>query len=179
LGRSSFAALAAVGFASLSALTNLEFLHLWYLYPRPRPASESRRPPPPPLTRSILPSLTEIQFKGACEYLEEILTRIDAPPLDGLHIIFFNQIIFDTPQLFQFISRRPTLRAPEKGRIEFTSEAFFVKFSSQKSDYTVLRVKVRCTASEWQLSSFEQVCTSSLPPVSTLQDLYILEKRFR
>ena len=32
-------------------------------------------------------------------------------------------------------------------------------------------------ASEWQLSSLEQVCTSSLPPVSTLEDLYILDGR--
>src|SRR6267154_6885831 len=57
---------------SLSALTSLEFLRLHFRYPRPRPALDSRRPPPPPLTRSILPSLTEIRFKGASEYLEEI-----------------------------------------------------------------------------------------------------------
>ena len=29
--------------------------------------------------------------------------------------------------------------------------------------------------SEWQLSSLEQVCIPSLPPVSTLEDLYIYE----
>jgi hypothetical protein len=34
-------------------------------------------------------------------------------------------------------------------------------------------VRILCTASEWQLSSLEQVCTSSLPPLSTLEDLYI------
>ncbi len=36
---------------------------------------------------------------------------------------------------------------------------------------------IRCRASEWQLSSLEQVCTPSLPPVSTLEDLYISEIR--
>ena len=97
---------------SLSALNNLQSLRLHFLYPRPRPALDSRRPPP--LTCSILPSLTMILFKGASEYLEEVLARIDAPRLNDLHITFFNQIIFDTPQLFQFISRRPTLRAPEE-----------------------------------------------------------------
>ena len=35
-----------------------------------------------------------------------------------------------------------------------------------------------CTVSEWQLSSLEQVCTSSLPPVSTLEDLSICEDRY-
>ena len=162
---------------SLSALTNLEFLRLHFLYPRPRPALGSRRLPPPPLTRSILPSLTKIRFKGASEYLEEILARIDAPRLNELHIIFFNQIIFDLPQLFQFIRRKPALRAPDKGRIEFSSDAIFVKFISQISDYGVLSVKISCTASEWQLSSLEQVCSSSLPPLSALEDLYIFEVR--
>jgi hypothetical protein len=133
----------------LSALTNLEFLRLHFRYPRPRPALESRRPPPPPLTRSILPSLTKIRFKGASEYLEEILARIDAPRLNELHITFFNQIIFDTPQLFQFISRRPTLRAPEKGHIACDSKAVIVKFLSQTSHYDVLSMRIPCTASEW------------------------------
>jgi hypothetical protein len=164
---------------SLSALTSLEFLRLEFQCPQPRPgpALGSRRPPPPPLTRSILSSLTGICFKGASEYLEVILSRIDAPRLDELDITFFNQIIFDTPQFSQFISRRPTLRAPEIGHISFNSQGIIVKFPSQPSGYGVLSVRIHCTVSEWQLSSLEQVCTSSLPPVSTLEDLYIFENR--
>ena len=160
----------------LSALTSLEFLRLRFRYPRPRPALESRRPPP--LTRSILPSLTEIRFKGPSEYLEEILARIDAPRLNDLYITFFNQIIFYTPQLFQLISRRPTLTAPKKGHITLRSEDISIRFSSETSDYGVLNLQILCTASEWQLSSLEQVCTSSLPPVSTLEDLYIVEELY-
>jgi F-box-like len=156
---------------SLSALSSLESLFLHFLYPRPRPALERRRP----LTRSILPSLTKIRFHGASEYLEEILARIDAPRVDRLDITFFNQITFDTPQLFQFITRRPTLRTPENGYFSFDRWSATVKFQSQASDYDVLRVQIPCTVSEWQLSSLEQVCTSSLPPVSTLEDLYISE----
>jgi hypothetical protein len=87
----------------------------------------------------------------------------------------FNEIFFDTPQLFQFIGRTPTLKAPEKGRIAFSDDAIMVKFPSRSSDYGALRVHIRCTASGWQLSAAEQVCASSLPPVSTLEDLYILE----
>ena len=159
---------------SLSSLTSLESLRLHFLYPRPRPA-ENRRPPLPPLTRSILPSLTKIRFKGASEYLEVILAWIDAPRLNEMHITFFNQIIFDTPQLFQFISRTPTLRALDKAYIAFNSEAVIVKFPSQTSEYGVLNVEIPCTASEWQLSSLVQICTSSLPPFFTLEDLYIFD----
>jgi len=107
--------------------------------------------------------------------LEGILARINALRLDDLHITFFNEIIFDTPQLFQLISRTLTLRAPEKGRIAFSDDAVMVKFLSQTSNYKALRMDIQCTASGWQLSAAEQVCTSSLPPVSTLEDLYILE----
>ena len=154
---------------SLSALTSLEILHLEFQCPPPRPALDSRRPPP--LTRSILPSLTEIRFEGASEYLEEIFARIDAPRLDELNI-------FDTPQLFQFISRIPTLRALEKGYVKICPDSIFVGFRSQTSDYDVLTMEIFCRASEWQLSSLEQVCTSSLPPVSTLEDLNFCENRF-
>ena len=97
-----------------------------------------------------------------------------------MDITLFNQIIFDPPQLFRFISRRSTLGAPEKGLIEFSYKAIIIKFLSQTStgDYDndeVFSLEIRCKASEWQLSSLEQICTSSLPPVSTLEDLYIFD----
>ena len=163
---------------SLSALVNLGSLCLQFRCPPPRPALENRRPRPPP-PRSILPSLTNTEFKGASEYLEEILARIDTPRLYRLRMVFFNQIIFDTPHLFQFISRRPTLKALETGHISFMSKAIVVEFQSQTSDYyNVLGMQIPCTASEWQISSLEQLCASSLPPVSTLDDLYIYEDRY-
>ena len=160
----------------LSALTSLEYFRLEYDYPPPRPSIENRSPPPRPLTRFDLLSLTKIRFKGASEYLEEILARIDAPRLNELLITFFNQIIFNTPQLFQLISRRPTLSALEKGHILFDHRLVIVKFPSQISNNNrVLSVAIPCTALEWRISSLEQVCTTSLPPVSTLEDLYIYE----
>ena len=64
------------------------------------------------------------------------------------------------------------------GYITIDSEAVFVRFSSQASDYGVLRLQIPCAAPEWQLSSLEQVCTLSLPPVSTLEGLYITKERY-
>jgi hypothetical protein len=153
---------------SLSALTSLESLRLSF-HPQPRPALESRRLPPPPLTRSILPGLTKIEFKGTSEYLEVILAQIDAPRLNNLNITFFNEIIFDTPQLFQFINRSPTLKALEKGCIESKFAEISVNISTQTSYVHHLKVTIPYTALGWRLL----VCTSTLPPVSTLEDLYI------
>jgi hypothetical protein len=111
--------------------------------------------------------------------LEVILARIETPRLYKLDITFFNQIMFDTPQLFQFISRRPTLRAQGKVDIEFHPSLVIVKFSPRKYGYNVFDIRILSRASEWQLSSLGQVCTSSLPPVSTVEDLYISESKYR
>jgi len=110
--------------------------------------------------------------------LEETLARIDAPRLNELDITFFNEIVFETPKLLEFICRTPMLWAPKKGHITFDSGAVIVKFPSQTStsDYGGLTIQILCTTSDWQLSSLEQVC--NFPPLSTLEDLYILEDSF-
>jgi len=61
----------------LSALPKLEYLSITFLSPRSPPGSESRRLPP--LPRSVLPTLTSLSFRGAHEYLECIISQIDAP----------------------------------------------------------------------------------------------------
>jgi hypothetical protein len=38
-------------------------------------------------------------------------------------------------------------------------------------------VDVLCRDSDWQVSFLEQICTSCLPSISTLEDLYIYESR--
>ena len=103
------------------------------------------------------------------------MARIDAPRLNNLDITFFNQIVFDTPQFIQFISRTPTLKALEKAHVVFEDDAARVNLSSQTSGYGELKVKIPCRELDWQVSSLEQVCTSCLPPLSTLEDLYIYE----
>ena len=158
---------------ALSALTSLARLFLVFESPQSRPHWASR--PPPPMTRSVLPALTRFWFKGVGEYLEDIAARIDAPHLNRLEIIFFNQIVFDTPQFIQFISRSPTMKAFEKARVRFEYGSSRVKLLSQTPGYGTLDVTVRCIDLDWQVSSMEQVCTSCLPPLSTLDDLYIYE----
>jgi hypothetical protein len=46
-----------------------------------------------------------LHFRGVSEYLEYVVIRIDAPRLDSLYMRFFHQLIFDIPQLAQFVSR--------------------------------------------------------------------------
>jgi hypothetical protein len=159
--------------AALSTLTNLKRLSLEFESPRSRPDWASRRPPP--LTRSVLPVLTSFWFKGVCEYLEDLVTRIDAPQLGYLHITLFNQIVFDTPQFIQFISRTPLLGAFEKAFVILRNNAARVNLLSQTSGSRMLNMNIPCMELDWQVSSMEQVCTSCLPPLPALEDLYIYE----
>ena len=162
--------------AVLSTLTSLDFLFLGFESPRSCPDWANRRLPPP--TRSVLPVLTAFSFKGVCEYLEDVVTRIDAPQLNKLYITLFNQIVFDMPQFTQFISRSPILEMSEKALVVFGDDDAWVNLSPQTSGHGTLNMAVLCIELDWQVSSMEQVCTSCLPPLSTFEDLYIYERRY-
>ena len=159
--------------AALSTLTNLKRLSLEFKSPKSCPDLETRRLPPS--TRFALPVLKHFDFKGVSEYLEDLLTDIDAPQLKKLRITFFNDVVFDTPQLIQFISRTPISSALENAYIALEDGTARVTFlyGSVK-----LEVVIWCEGLDWQLSSLEQVCTSCLPFLSMLKDLYIDEYEY-
>ena len=166
------------GYTSLEAMvtclfssTSLENISINFELSRSRPG---RRPPPPPSTRTLLPALTQLQFEGVSEYLEEFVARIDVPLLTDLYIAFFHQLIFDTPQLVRFISRTPKFETNDgECRLAFSSHHCSVTFP-QTSDWTLTLV-IRCTQTDWQLSSLAQICNSSFPqsPIHTVEHLYI------
>jgi F-box-like len=157
---------------TLSTLTCLRILDLGFQSPQSFPNQESRRPPP--LIRSSLPVLTNFTFRGVSDYLELLVARVDAPQLNRSHITYFNQIVFDTPQFTQFIGRTPKLKAPERAQVSFGDAAAMVNLSSLTSIHRhVITMKIPCRDLDWQVSSLEQVFTSSLPPLSALEDLYI------
>jgi hypothetical protein len=118
-----------------------------------------------------------LTFKGVGEYLEDLAALIDAPRLYSLNITLFNQILFDTPQSFQFISRTPRLKAHKKACLAFKNDVAAVVLSSPPNGtgYDKIEVKILCRESDWQVSSLEQVCNWCLPPLSALEDLYIYE----
>ena len=156
-----------------SEIQILETLSLGFESPQSRPDWESRRPSP--LKRSIIPSLTRFSFKGVSEYLEDFVTCIDAPQLDYWHVIFFNQIDFDTPRLAQFINRTSRFRAHDEAHVRFNDSVVDVKLMNRThySGYPAYLIRISCREPDWQLSSIAQVCNSSLPPLSVVEDLHI------
>ena len=132
---------------------------------------------PPPLTRIVLPALTRLVFKGDSQYLEAIVSRIDAPLLDSLEITFFNQLMFDTPLLGHFLSRTKTFTAVHQADVEFHTLGVRITlvWGNETSDLRVFMLLILCKQPEWQLSTIAQVCNSIIPPLSTLGKLRIGE----
>ena len=154
----------------ISALSSLESLSLRFQSPRSGPDRETR--PPLPSKRSVIPALRRFRFKGVIEYLEDLVTGIDTPQLNGMRITFFNQIDFHTPRLTQFINRTPKLGKRD------ASVLFYDDFARVELSPGTLLIAISCREPDWQLSSIEQVCNSSLHPLSTVEDLYI-KHRYR
>ena len=159
----------------LSVLARLVHLRIGFESPRSRPDRRSRRPPP---TRTPLPVLTLLWFKGASEYLEDLVARINVPQLNKLTITFFHQLIFDCPQLTQFISRAPKFKAHSEAHVVFSKRDVAVRLPQTFGG--LLEFRTSCKQSDWQLSSAAQVCSSSFTRalIPTVEHLYI-RSRYR
>ena len=162
----------------LSVLTRLESLTIEFESPRSRPDRRNRRPPP--RTRTLLPVLNDLWFRGASEYLEDFLAGIDAPLLKELWIKFFHQLIFDTPRLTQLIYCPPKIAAHGETHVNFSDSRVWVttEISGLSLDF-----EIACSQSDWQLSSLAQVCSASflrdlIPVVEYLyfEDVYVLQR---
>lgn len=154
----------------LSTLPKLTSLSIEFQYPQ----SPTLRHSPPPPTRSVLPALAILFYKGESEYLEDLVSQIDAPRLSYAFIKFFNQLIFDIAELPRFISRTEKLRTLNRAEAFFDGQAVGIGF--YRPETTVprnLTVRVACIPSDWQLSSLAQLCNRSLSLLSGVEQLDI------
>jgi len=158
----------------LSTLTRLETLYLEFHSHRSRPERATRRSPLP--TRTLLCFLTNFQFKGVSEYLEDVAVRIDAPLLHTIKITFFNQLVFDVSQLSKFIGRAEKFRTLDRADLFFchyTAGIYLYPQSNPRANRPILSVGILCRGLDWQFSALAQVCNLFLPLLSTLEHLNI------
>jgi len=107
--------------------------------------------------------------------LEDIVSRLDAPLLSDTEITFFNQLIFDTPLLRHFISRTETLREAYRALIRCHEDTvLFSLYPRNGTEDEGVTLSISCKPLDWQISSLAQVCSSSFPPLPTLEHLDIV-----
>jgi hypothetical protein len=102
-----------------------------------------------------------LKFKGVCEYVEDLMAQIDAPLLDTLVITFFHDVIFDIPQLTQFINRTPRLKTHNEAHIRFSYWSVSVRLPQTING--LLKLGTSCSQLDGQLSFMAQICSSSIP----------------
>ena len=159
----------------LSMLPGLKSLELGFRYPKSRAHRASRHPPR--LTRLIFPNLTYLHFNGDIEYLEDVLSQVETPILNRGFCHFFNQLVFDTPQLGHFIRRMEIFMTIHTARVNFSSWGVEVVLLGQaemnNDDAELLDLHVACKPLDWQLSAVAQVLNSLLSSLPTLESLEI------
>ena len=160
----------------LAVLANLKSLIVEFGSPL-SPTNSDSRPPAPPI-RTVLPALTCFEFKGVSEYLEHLLARVDAPSLDSISITFFHQLIFDIPQLAQFMKRTTRFEALNEAHVDFGPSCVQVGYLPPQVFDGKSGLRILCGMLDLQLSSLTQVSTSFYPSISTVEHLYFYGDRY-
>jgi hypothetical protein len=147
----------------LAALPNLTSLFIGFKSPLSRPVGIA----PPVLTRAVFPALTHLSFRGVSEYFEDFIARIEGPRPYSLAITFFMDLIFDIPQLHNFINRTLTERV-NQASLELTSLEIKIIFGN-------FQLEIKCERLDWQLSSMTQILSQQLPRLSHIEHFQICE----
>ena len=173
---------------ALSALTKLQSLDLTFRPPPNRPQWTKRRFQPSP-TRIVLPALTSFCYLGVHKYLEDLVSRIDAPRLNESRINFFEdkgpfeEVDLDTTEFARFIDRAPTLKALDEAHIHLGEFDATIRIplssprpaSSPSSEFVV---DIADGEADWKLSSLGAVCASFSPFLSSVENVYIKEDKY-
>ena len=166
----------------LSSLTKLKSLQLNFDHSETRRFSaHGASQCPPALTRVVLPDLTSLDFYGNSEYLENMVSRIDAP-LDRFFVTFSNELaVSDIPLLCDFIRRTRIHISPHQAHASLSNiDARITLYQQEEdADFKALSLKIPCSpdAVESHLSSLAQACSTFLPPLPNLECLAIYNSR--
>jgi hypothetical protein len=151
---------------TLSTLAQLKRLSVGFHSPASSP------PPSMASQHTTLPSLTSFDFRGASEYLEELVARVALPALRTITTALFNQIFFEIPRLCQLIPHLNGLRSPN--RMSVTHSAVFVSVSFyQEGESEDCILGTSCRRLDWQLSFVTQISSRLSPLLSSVLSLNI------
>jgi hypothetical protein len=160
--------------ASLAALPKLETFVIGFQLGTSRPVRISR----PPATRTVLPSLTYFRFKGASEYLEDLVARIDGPQLKQIVVAYLNQAVdFQVIQFSKFIDRTvgSEIALFKHARFSFchSSVAFTMYPYANHSpwDRRPATTIISCEGTDWQVSHIAQVLSHLFAKLSNVAHL--------
>ena len=155
----------------LAVTTLLETLYLHFNFPTFNSVTGGNISAPQ--RRVVLPSLGYFSFHGASEYLECLLSGINAPVLKDIDISFFNQAtIFHNPQLLQFICLTETQRRHDEAKVHCSGDGISIAFTRKGAPHR-MGLRVRCMPVDWQLSCMAEICDNLSLIIADVQDLHV------
>jgi hypothetical protein len=166
--------------ASLAALTRLDFLSIGFQSSTSHPdgfdecLTATLAPIP---TRVVLSALTLFEFRGASEYLEDLVARIDAPCLASIQIKYFNQLIFEVPQLFKFIRRTQIIEQALDALVYLLPSYIYLVLLAGPADNRriSLYLHILCQGLDWQVSHLAEVLSQSSAVLPNVHHLSIFD----
>lgn len=156
----------------LFVLIKLENLELGFRSPTSPPDQESRHPHSQRCV--ILPSLTQLWFQDASEYLEGLVAWIYATPLlFFLEVRFFVEPIFHTQHLSQFISCVPNFLVLNEAHVVISFGDIVVSTTQVPTPTFTMGIPCNDLHSSWQPSSLAQLYASSLLLFPMVENLHV------
>jgi hypothetical protein len=156
----------------LSGMTQLRSfsLHFFsdYDYPDPLPA--------PPGKRVVLPVLSHLDFRGNVEYLESLVTGIDAPRLGHIEVAFSNVGTPELSKLSKFIDKIGIHRSHRRAVILSSDSAVSISLIQTRAP-TCLTLQLFCKTLDLQLSSISRICIHLSAFLLDVEDLRINVRR--
>ena len=156
---------------SLAVLANLKFLTIEF---KSSLTLDHDYQHPPLPTRIVLPVLTRFEFQGVSKYLEDFMSRIDAPLLDALCITLLHQFVFDTSQLARFMRHTTRFQALNEVHVYFDYFGVLVEsYPPTQAFYGKAGLRISCKDTYWDIVYLTQVLTSLFPSIYIAEHLYI------
>ena len=164
--------------ATLAALTRLDVLYIGFQSHTSRPNQGASRRRATPATRAFLPAVTFFAFRGASEYLEDLVAQIDAPQLGSIWITYFNQLVFQVPQLFRFIGRTQILEQTRTmdAEVHFHRSLVYINlyYEQMESRRRIpFDLQISCEGLDWQVSQLAEVLSQTSTVLSNVDHLSI------
>ncbi|KAI9513410.1 hypothetical protein F5148DRAFT_3947 [Russula earlei] len=170
---------AIVTVVSDPALARLKILHLHFHLSALRPISS--RVSGPFIERATLPSLTFLSFRGAHDYLEGVVARIDTPALIFTWITFYDQLIFETQQLCQFVSRMGKLTSLRDVVVQPGSNGITISLcqrANRERQRWECELRMLCRGLDLQLSFATQILCQLSPHLSRVFQLKVVTDKY-
>ncbi len=143
---------------SLSGMAQLNTLKIRFLPPN----AHERSMDSSPINRAILPALTEFEIKGNCEYVEDLVSRFDAPALGQINVTFIEQPTFGIPRLARFIGRTKEAKSPHHTSVRLSDEIMMTQYfrrpSCADSTSGTFQLQIPCDELDGRVSQLIHVC---------------------